>query len=135
TWRPAVLASYALDYRLGGGPHRFHAVNVLWAALATALLTLLACQLADPRTGLVAGLLFAVHPVHVEAVANVVGRAELMAAAGYAVALVCAGRADREAKYLIGVVLGAALAITAKEIAVTLPAAVLLVYVGRGSGL
>ena len=32
------------------------------------------------RAALVAGLLFAVHPVHVEAVANIVGRAELMAA-------------------------------------------------------
>src|SRR5207245_11662756 len=29
--------------------------------------------------GLAAGVLFAVHPVHVEAVANVVGRAELLA--------------------------------------------------------
>src|SRR5207248_313900 len=35
---------------------------------------------AGARAGLIAGLLFAVHPVHVEAVANVVGRGELMAA-------------------------------------------------------
>ena len=34
---------------------------------------------AGDRAALVAGLLFAVHPVHVEAVANVIGRAELMA--------------------------------------------------------
>src|SRR5207248_6142186 len=34
----------------------------------------------DWTGALVAGLLFAVHPLHVEAVANVVGRAELMAA-------------------------------------------------------
>jgi len=72
-----------------------------------------------------------VHPVHVEAVANVVGRSELMAAAGYAAALVCAIRAERRRGYLIGVVLGAALAIGSKEIAVTLPAAVLLVYVAK----
>ena len=76
-WRPLVLTSYALDYQLGGDSHWFHLVNVLWAGLAAALLTLLACRLADPTTGLVAGLLFAVHPVHVEAVANVVGRGEL----------------------------------------------------------
>src|SRR3989454_673426 len=134
-WRPAVISSFAVDYQVSTSPHWFHASNVVWAAIATALFALLACQLAGPVVGLITGLLFAVHPVHVEAVANVVGRAELMAAAGYAVALVCAGRAERDAKYLIGVVLGAALAITAKEIAVTLPAAVLLVYVGRGSGL
>src|SRR5207249_3362391 len=35
---------------------------------------------AGDAAGLVAGLVFAVHPVHVEAVANVVGRNELMAA-------------------------------------------------------
>ncbi|HXM37442.1 MAG TPA: tetratricopeptide repeat protein [Gemmatimonadales bacterium] len=133
-WRPAVLAAYALDYRLGGSPHWFHAVNVCWAGLAAALLTLLACRLSDPTTGLVAGLLFAVHPVHVEAVANVVGRAELMAAAGYATALLCALRAERQRAYLIGVALAAAFAIASKELAATLPAAVLLVYVGRPAG-
>lgn len=130
-WRPAVLASYALDYRLGGSPHWFHAVNVLWAGLAAALLTLLACRLADPVTGLIAGLLFAVHPVHVEAVANVVGRAELMAAAGYAAALLCALSAERRPVYLIGVALAAGFAIASKELAATLPAAVLLVYLAR----
>jgi tetratricopeptide (TPR) repeat protein len=134
-WRPAVISSFAVDYQVSTSPHWFHAINVVWAAVATALFTLLACQLAGSAVGLIAGLLFAVHPLHVEAVANVVGRAELMAAAGYAIALVCANRAERDAKYLIGVVIGAALAITAKEIAVTLPAAVLLVYIGRGSGL
>ena len=133
TWRPAVLASYALDYRLGGSAHWFHAVNLLWAGLATALLTLLACQLTDPRTGLVAGLLFAAHPVHVEAVANVVGRAELMAAAGYAAALLCALRVERHRGYLAGVALAAAFAIASKEHAVTLPAAILLVFLTRRS--
>ena len=133
-WRPLTLASYALDYRLGGGPHWFHLVNVVWAGLATALLTLLACRLADPVTGLVTGVLFAVHPVHVEAVANVVGRAELMAASGYAVALLCALSAQRRPAYLLGVALGAAFAIGSKELAATLPAAVLLVYAGRGTG-
>jgi len=134
-WRPAVISSWALDYRVSSSPHWFHAINVLWAALATALFALLACDLAGPAVGVIAGLLFAVHPVHVEAVANVVGRAELMAAAAYATALVCAIRAEQRRVYLIGVVLGAALAIASKEIAVTLPAAVVLVYLARRSPL
>ncbi|HEV2671660.1 MAG TPA: hypothetical protein VGU74_11240 [Gemmatimonadales bacterium] len=134
-WRPAVITSFAIDYRISASPHWFHAINVMWAAIAAAVFALLACELAGPLVGLIAGLLFAVHPVHVEAVANVVGRAELMAAAGYAVAVLCALRAERRQAYLGGVVLGAALAITSKEIAVTLPAAVLLVFVGRGSSL
>jgi len=128
TWRPAVLASYALDYRLVGSSSWFHLVNVLWAGM---LLTVLACQLADVRTGLVAGLLFAVHPVHVEAVANVVGRAEPMAAAGYAAALLCALQVGRHRGYLFGVALAAAFAIASKEHAVTLPAAILLVLLAR----
>jgi len=134
-WRPAVIASWALDYRISSSPHWFHAINVLWAALAAALFALLACELGGPGVGLIAGLLFAAHPVHVEAVANVVGRAELMAASGYALALVCAIRAEQRRAYLVGVALGAALAIGSKEIAVTLPATVLLVWVARGSPL
>ncbi|HKC42055.1 MAG TPA: hypothetical protein VKC15_21100, partial [Gemmatimonadales bacterium] len=134
-WRPAVITSWALDYRVSSSPHWFHAVNILWAAIATALFALLACELAAPSVGLIVGLLFAVHPVHVEAVANVVGRAELMAAAGYTAALVCAIRAGQRRVYLIGVVLGAALAIGSKEIAVTLPAALLLVYLAKRSPL
>src|SRR5207245_9016907 len=91
-WRPAVLASYALDYRISASPHWFHAINVLWAAAAAAALALLATLIAGPTVGLVTGLLFAVHPVHVEATASVVGRAELVAAGGYAVALMWALR-------------------------------------------
>jgi hypothetical protein len=134
-WRPAVISSFALDYQVSKSPHWFHAVNVVLAALATALFTLLACDLAGPLVGLITGLLFAVHPVHVEAVANVVGRAEMMAAAGYAAALVCAARAERKPWYLLGVALCAAFAMASKEIAVTLPAAVLLVYLARRSDL
>jgi hypothetical protein len=130
-WRPAVISSFALDYRISTSPHWFHVVNVLWAALATALFALLACELAGPVVGLITGLLFAVHPVHVEAVANIVGRAEMMAAAGYALALTCALRAQRQRWYLAGVALGAAFAIASKEIAVTLPAALLLVSFAR----
>jgi hypothetical protein len=130
-WRPAVLTSFAFDYRISESPHWFHVENVIWAAIATTLLTLLACELAGPLTGLITGLLFAVHPVHVEAVANVVGRAELMAAAAYAVALLCALRAEQRPIYLIGVALAAAFGMASKELVATLPAAIVLVYTAR----
>jgi hypothetical protein len=130
-WRPAVLASWALDYRVSDSPHWFHAVNVLWAALAAAALGLLAANLTDVRIGLAAGLLFAVHPVHVEATAGVVGRAELMAATGYAIALLCALRAGRQRWWLLGVALGAVLAIASKEHGAMLPLAVVLVLLMR----
>jgi hypothetical protein len=78
-YRPLAVASFALDWIVGKAAW-FHAVNVLWHAAASLLVALLARRWAGDRAALVAGLLFAVHPVHVEAVANVVGRNELMAA-------------------------------------------------------
>lgn len=79
-YRPLALATFALDWQVGG-PMWFHAVNLVWHALATVLVTMLARRVLFPLGALAAGLLFAVHPVHVEAIANVVGRAEIMAAA------------------------------------------------------
>ncbi|HEX2648185.1 MAG TPA: hypothetical protein VHO95_13240 [Candidatus Dormibacteraeota bacterium] len=78
-YRPLVIAGYTLDRLVDGTPW-FHAVNLLWHAAATVSLAALTRRLVDQGAGLVAGLLFALHPVHVEAVANVVGRAEPMAA-------------------------------------------------------
>ena len=81
-YRPLVVLSFAVDWQLSGGSARwFHAVNVGWHAAATALLVPVIAAYAGPTAALAGGIVFAVHPVHVEAVANVVGRAELMAAA------------------------------------------------------
>jgi hypothetical protein len=132
-WRPAVLVSYSLDRQISHNAHWVHAVDVLWAAVAAGLLALLAARLAGPTLGLAAGLLFAIHPVHVEVTASGVGRAELMAAAGYAACLLCAWRARGDKRWLIGVFLGSLLAIASKEHAATLPAAVLLLAVGRAA--
>jgi protein O-mannosyl-transferase len=79
-YRPLPLATYALDWRLGWTTW-FHAVNVLWHAGVSIGVAILARRWAGDRGAFAAGLLFAVHPVHVEAVANLVGRSELMAAA------------------------------------------------------
>ena len=78
-YRPLTIATYAIDWKIGHVAW-FHAVNVLWHAAASVMVAVLTRRLSGERAALVSGLLFAVHPVHVEAVANVVGRAELMAA-------------------------------------------------------
>jgi hypothetical protein len=78
-YRPLIIATFSLD-RLVDGSTWFHAVNVFWHAAATVVVAALARHWAGLRGALAAGVIFAVHPVHVEAVANVVGRAELMAA-------------------------------------------------------
>src|SRR5205814_2118905 len=78
-YRPLALASYAFDWQLGGAAWWFHAVNVAWHAGASVAVAWLARRWRGDLAALAAGLVFAVHPVHVEAVANIVGRAEVMA--------------------------------------------------------
>lgn len=80
-YRPLVLVTYTLDWLIA--PWRawwLHAINLAWHAAASVAVALIARRWAGAAAGLIAGAVFAVHPVHVEAVANVVGRAELMAA-------------------------------------------------------
>lgn len=92
-YRPLVSMSFAVQQRLHGDrPWAFHAVNWLLHALVSALVAELARRIAGSRAAYVAGLLFAAHPVHVEVVANIVGRAELLCAAGMFGALVVIAR-------------------------------------------
>jgi len=82
-YRPVVSQSFGLQWRLlGDRIWAFHLVNVLLHAGASALVAELGRRLANWRVGLFAGLLFACHPIHSEAVAGLVGRAELACAVG-----------------------------------------------------
>jgi hypothetical protein len=69
-----------VDYALWGlRPVGYHLTNlILHAANTVWVWWLLRCYRAAPWLALLAALVFAVHPVHTEAVANVVGRAELL---------------------------------------------------------
>ncbi len=88
-YRPLVSQSYGLQWWLHGNrPWAFHLVNLLLHAGACALVAEFARRLVDWRVGLIAGLLFAAHPVHAEAVAGIVGRAELACAVGVVGAMV-----------------------------------------------
>lgn len=79
-YRPLTIVSYMLEWALWhGSPVGFHLVNVLVHAAVSALLVVLMLRLGAPvLAAAVGGLLFAIHPVHVEAVAGIVGYAELM---------------------------------------------------------
>ncbi|HEY7195023.1 MAG TPA: hypothetical protein VH439_14870 [Gemmatimonadales bacterium] len=90
-YRPLPVASFALDWSLAAGhPMLFHAVNLLWHAGVSLTVVMLARRWANWTAALIAGLIFAIHPVHVEAVANVIGLSELMAAAGVCLAVYAA---------------------------------------------
>lgn len=81
SYRPLCVLSYKLNHMIDGhNPMGYHLVNVLLHCLATSLVVRLARQLIPTLWGAaVAGALFASHPIHTEAVAGVVGRADLAA--------------------------------------------------------
>ncbi|HLZ45708.1 MAG TPA: hypothetical protein VKQ05_08520 [Gemmatimonadales bacterium] len=82
-YRPLPLASFALDWTITHGhPALFHAMNLVGHAGAAVIVAALAGRWADRKVAFAASLIFAVHPVHVEAVANVIGLGELLAAVG-----------------------------------------------------
>jgi hypothetical protein len=90
-WRPLVSFSYAIQYQLHGPePRWFHLVNVLLHAAASAAVGEFARRMTSNKVALLAGLLFAAHPVHVEAVAYIVGRAESACLLGILGALILA---------------------------------------------
>lgn len=82
TYRPIVNASFALTYAVFGlQPIGYHLGNLMLHALNGWLIFLLARRYTGkPLVGLFTALIFTAHPVHVEAVTQVVGRAELLSA-------------------------------------------------------
>jgi tetratricopeptide (TPR) repeat protein len=86
--RQAVLATLDLDRRDPLSPRPFHRTNILMAAVVVVLVHLLGLSLGMGELGAFAGaLLFAWHPLHVDAVVGIVGRAEIQAALGVLVCL------------------------------------------------
>src|SRR5262249_48873467 len=81
-YRPVTTASFAVNYAIhGASPVGYHVVNVVLHAVVCVVLALVLARVTgDPSLALLAGFLFAAPPVHTEAVARAVGRAELLAA-------------------------------------------------------
>jgi protein O-mannosyl-transferase len=135
-YRPLASISYAVDWRASGGaPAWFHFVNALWNAGVCGLLFLFLRGLVPLPAALVGALLFAVHPVHVESVANIVGRAELMAAFFVLAAMLLWLRVgDRRVPLPRGLAVAAlyACALMSKESAIMLPALLVLTDAAAG---
>jgi len=88
--RPVFLLCAMLDYALWGtNPFGYHLTNILLHALVTVLLFTFARQLAGGALwpAFFGALLFAVHPLNCEAVAEVTYRKDLIAASGILAAL------------------------------------------------
>jgi hypothetical protein len=82
-YSPLHLLSYALDCAVGGlNGYAFHLSSNLWAGVVAGFVYLVALAVTqERRTATVAALLFVVHPAHVEAVAWISNRKDLVAAA------------------------------------------------------
>ena len=84
-FRPVTFATFAFNWAVGGAhAWGYHVVNLLLHIAVTWLLYLVLKRLLEtvPQGAAVAwaaALLFAVHPIHTEAVASIVGRSELLA--------------------------------------------------------
>lgn len=80
-YRPLTMLAFAAQWVIGGGsPFIFHAFSSFLFAATCVMFYLLVDELTSPNIALIAGALFAVHPVHVEVFANVVGQAEMWVA-------------------------------------------------------
>ena len=139
-YRPMLLASFAAEWWIHGGKAMpFHAVNLLLHAAATLLLWRLLVRLDfGDATSLAAALLFAVHPIHVEAVTSLVGRGETQAAVLVLLFLHLAvrwwRRTERRRWLLAFALLCYALALLTKESAAAAPALAFVCFVRIADG-
>lgn len=125
-YRPIPIFGYALQWALAdGAPWVFHVGNTVLHAGVSVLVFLLVSLFARRTAAAVGALIFAVHPVHTEAVANVIGQAELWSSIGVLGAcLIYASRPALEVSWprRVGIAALYLFAILSKESAITMPA-------------
>jgi tetratricopeptide (TPR) repeat protein len=118
-YRPVLLTTFALNYAFGQHQVRgYHLVNLLLHSLAALLVFLVLKEVfASARAGWWGGMLFALHPVHTQAVNYLSSRSELLCGLGVLAALYLAGVRRRWRPLAWGAY---ALALLSKEAAVVL---------------
>ena len=119
TSRPLLIATYALNWRLGGfDPLGYHVVSVAIHVLNVLLVARLCRHFTDPTRALLAATLWGLHPMCIEAVTYISGRSDALCATGWLLAMI-AWAEDRRA--LAWIATGAAL--LTKETALAIPIA------------
>lgn len=138
-YRPVTITGFALQWRIGAGAAWvFHLGSLLLKGAAAVALLVILRRLLPPVAALGGALLFAVHPVHNEAVGTAVGQAELHMTLAALLAAVCYLRAAERGRvdWLdgAGVAGAAAYGLLAKEQGLLLPLTLLaLEYWGLGA--
>ena len=127
---PVVYTSFWLEHKLWGfAAAGYHAVNILLQLVNTLLVWRLMLRLAVPGAWLIAAV-FAVHPLHVESVAWIIERKDLLSGLFYLSAVLVWLRfmdEPRRGHYFLAMGLFVA-SLLSKTVTVTLPAALLVLY-------
>jgi protein O-mannosyl-transferase len=130
-YRPVTTLSYLFNYAIlgnGTNPAGYHWLNLALHVANVSLVYLLGMMtLGTPAPSLVLAAIWGLHPLETEAVTNIVGRADLLAAFGILIGLLCYIRAAseagwRKAGWLSLLTLSQTIALFSKENGVVLPA-------------
>ena len=128
-YRPLKLVAYSIEYQLFGfRASSWHIASIFLHGAVVIAGYLLVRDLASRRLAFWSALLFALHPVHVEAVAWIAGGQDLLCALALLLSIWLYHRARSGASPLLHYVLSAALffaGLLAKEVALTFPAVIL----------
>jgi Tfp pilus assembly protein PilF len=134
-YRPVQTVIYIAIYQLAGlSPLAYHLTNVALHSAATLLVYLLCLELGlDATVGLMASALFAVHPVHTEAVTWIAGVGDLACAVFYFAGLLGFLRylRSQKLKWLVLSSICFLGALFSKEMAATFPLVLLLLLTVR----
>jgi tetratricopeptide (TPR) repeat protein len=139
-YRPVLLLSYAVQWWMrGGDAAAFHVANIAFHAMGVLLFAGLLLRLGlPPPASLGAALLFAVHPIHVEAVTSLVGRGETQTTVFVLLYLLLAERSFGEGRgrvfFIVAAIVVYGLAVLTKESGAIAPAIAGLLLFFRPEG-
>ncbi|MGQ9708378.1 MAG: tetratricopeptide repeat protein [bacterium] len=129
-YRPVTSFSFWLDLKVAGlNPVYFHLINLVLAAGAGVLVSLIVWELLHSAVwAFLAGIIFVAHPAHVESVAFVSGRTDLLVSVfiGFAAFALLRSFRKRNRWWWVAVPVGFALGVLSKETALLFPLLVAL---------
>jgi hypothetical protein len=138
SYRPGTSVSFVIDYMFTGlKASGYHIANLIYYTGCAFLCSVIAFQLTDDDrppdgrmqrlvTGLAAGVLFAIYPIHAESVAWIIGRVDVLCTLFYLTSL-CLYIHSRKTGSRLSIAISLAsfmIALICKEMAVTLPAVI-----------
>jgi Tfp pilus assembly protein PilF len=131
-YQPLTMLSYMIDFQLFQlNPMAFHVTNLLWHIANCLLVFMFMYSLSGSNlAGLIAALLFAIHPLRVESVAWIAERKDVMSAFFFLLSLLFYVRYLKTPKrtwYHLGII-SFLFSLLCKPMAVSLPFVLLLIY-------